>query len=66
MVARAGHCTILLEKVKMHGGSLALGQPVEATGARLLIAAMHQLRCSATGVGLLWWQCVRPVGWAAS
>ena len=38
-----------LEKVKMHGGSLALGHPEAATGARLVIAAMHQLRCSATG-----------------
>ena len=48
-MARAGHGTIPLEKVNVHGGSLALGHPVAATGARLVIAAMHQLRCSATG-----------------
>ncbi len=32
------------EKLNRHGGSIALGHPVGATGARLILTALHQLR----------------------
>jgi acetyl-CoA acetyltransferase family protein len=35
---------IPLEKLNRRGGSIALGHPVGATGARLVLTALHQLR----------------------
>jgi acetyl-CoA C-acetyltransferase/acetyl-CoA acyltransferase len=32
------------EKLNRRGGSIALGHPVGATGARLILTALHQLR----------------------
>jgi len=32
------------EKLNRRGGSIALGHPVGATGARLVLTALHQLR----------------------
>ncbi len=34
---------IPMEKLNPHGGSIALGHPVGATGARLVITALHEL-----------------------
>jgi acetyl-CoA acetyltransferase len=50
------------EKVNRHGGSVAMGHPIGASGARLLLTAAYQLQetggkyaiaaiCSGTGQG---------------
>lgn len=38
------HAEIPPEKLNRRGGSIALGHPVGATGARLVLSALHQLR----------------------
>ena len=45
------------EKVNVNGGSLGIGHPIGATGARLLMAVGHELRRSGTKYGLAT-QCI--------
>jgi acetyl-CoA C-acetyltransferase len=40
------------EKVNVHGGSLALGHPIGATGARILVTLIHALITRGMGTGL--------------
>ncbi len=40
------------ERVNVHGGAVALGHPVGASGARLVGTLVHQLRASGGGIGL--------------
>lgn len=40
------------ERVNVHGGAIALGHPVGASGARLLGTLIHQLRAAGGGLGL--------------
>jgi|DewCreStandDraft_1066081.scaffolds.fasta_scaffold00312_26 acetyl-CoA acyltransferase len=48
---------IPLEKVNVNGGSLAIGHPLGATGARLVLTVAHELRRSGTKYGLAT-QCI--------
>lgn len=48
---------IPLEKVNVNGGSLAIGHPLGATGARLLVTVARELRRSNTRYGLAT-QCI--------
>jgi len=40
------------ERVNVHGGAIALGHPVGASGARLLGTLIHQLRAAGGGLGI--------------
>lgn len=40
------------DKVNVNGGSIALGHPLGATGARLVLAVAHELRRSGNKIGL--------------
>ncbi len=42
-LARDGH-TVPMEKVNVHGGAIALGHPLGASGARVLITLIHALK----------------------
>ncbi len=48
---------ISLDKVNVNGGSLAIGHPLGATGARLVLAVAHELRRSGGRYGLAT-QCI--------
>jgi acetyl-CoA C-acetyltransferase len=52
----ARHSTQLLgadeEKVNVHGGAVALGHPVGASGGRILATMVHELRRNGGGLGL--------------
>ncbi len=41
------------EKLNVHGGSLAIGHPFAATGGRLVISALHELRRIGGGLALV-------------
>lgn len=43
---------IPLERVNVNGGSIAIGHPLGATGARLVLTVAHELRRSGTKYGL--------------
>jgi len=43
-MACALECKIPLEKVNIHGGACALGHPIGASGARLLVTLVHALK----------------------
>ncbi len=43
-MACALECKIPLEKVNVHGGACALGHPIGASGARLLVTLVHALK----------------------
>lgn len=38
------HLGVPIEKVNISGGSIALGHPLGATGARIVVTLMHNLR----------------------
>jgi acetyl-CoA C-acetyltransferase len=38
-----------LEKCNLHGGAIALGHPIGASGARLALHAAHELKRRGTG-----------------
>jgi acetyl-CoA C-acetyltransferase len=40
------------DRVNVHGGAIALGHPLGATGARLMTTLIHELRRSGRRVGL--------------
>ncbi len=48
---------IPLDRVNVNGGSIAIGHPLGATGARLVLAVAHELRRSNTRYGLAT-QCI--------
>ena len=48
---------IPLDRVNVNGGSIAIGHPLGATGARLVLAVVHELRHSNTRYGLAT-QCI--------
>ena len=48
---------IPLEKVNVNGGAIAIGHPLGATGARLVLTLAHELRRSGTKYGLAT-QCI--------
>jgi len=41
-----------LAGVNVNGGSVAVGHPVGATGARILMTLIYDLRCRGGGLGL--------------
>ena len=41
-----------LEKVNVNGGAVALGHPIGASGARIIITLMHELKRRGGGVGI--------------
>ncbi len=43
-MACASECGISLDKVNVHGGACALGHPIGASGARLLVTLVHALK----------------------
>jgi acetyl-CoA C-acetyltransferase len=43
----------LRERVNVNGGAIALGHPTGATGARLVITLVHELRRRGGGIGLV-------------
>ncbi|MBN8208654.1 acetyl-CoA C-acetyltransferase [Bacillus sp. NTK071] len=40
------------EKVNVHGGAVALGHPIGASGARILITLIHELKRRGGGIGI--------------
>jgi acetyl-CoA C-acetyltransferase len=40
------------DRVNVHGGAIALGHPLGATGARLLVTLVHALRARGGGRGI--------------
>jgi acetyl-CoA C-acetyltransferase len=40
------------EKVNVNGGAVALGHPIGASGARLIITLIHELRRRGGGIGV--------------
>ena len=40
------------EKVNVHGGAVALGHPIGASGARILITLIHELKRRGGGIGV--------------
>jgi acetyl-CoA C-acetyltransferase len=41
-----------MEKVNVNGGAVALGHPIGASGARIIITLMHELKRRGGGVGI--------------
>ncbi len=40
------------EKVNVNGGAVALGHPIGASGARIIITLMHELKRRGGGIGI--------------
>ena len=40
------------EKVNVHGGAVALGHPIGASGARTLVTLLHAMKCRGAKVGI--------------
>jgi acetyl-CoA C-acetyltransferase len=51
--AIAKECDIPAEKLNPHGGAVAIGHPLGATGARCLMALINALRRSGGGKGIV-------------
>ena len=51
-----------LDKVNVNGGAIALGHPVGATGARLIVTALHELERRGLGTALITMCCGAAVG----
>ena len=41
-----------MEKVNVNGGAIALGHPVGASGCRILVTLLHELKKRGGGLGL--------------
>ena len=41
-----------LEKINVNGGAVALGHPIGASGARIIITLMHELKRRGGGLGI--------------
>ena len=41
------------EKVNVNGGAVALGHPIGASGARIIVTLMHELKRRGGGLALL-------------
>jgi len=50
------------EKVNVHGGAIALGHPVGATGSRLIVTALHELERRGLGTAFVTMCCGSSVG----
>ena len=48
----AGEHKVDMDKVNVNGGAIAIGHPVGATGARLLLTTAHELEQSDCELGL--------------
>ncbi len=53
-----------LDRVNVNGGAIALGHPVGATGARLIVTALHELERRDQGTALITMCCGSAVGTA--
>ncbi|HEY8493739.1 MAG TPA: steroid 3-ketoacyl-CoA thiolase [Myxococcota bacterium] len=51
-----------MDKVNVNGGAIALGHPVGATGARLIVTALHELERRGLGTALITMCCGAAVG----
>jgi acetyl-CoA acyltransferase len=51
-----------LDTVNVHGGAMALGRPLGASGARLLTTLLHVLEDQDAGVGLVIMCCAGGLG----
>lgn len=49
----AGRAVALRERVNVNGGSIALGHPTGATGARMILTITNELRRRGGGLGLV-------------
>ncbi len=58
----AGVNDIDMTKVNVNGGAIALGHPVGATGARLIVSALHELERSGKGTAYITMCCGANVG----
>lgn len=58
----AGVNDIDMTKVNVNGGAIALGHPVGATGARLIVSALHELERSGKGTAYIAMCCGANVG----
>ena len=53
-----------MDKLNVNGGAIALGHPVGATGARLIITALHELERQDKNTALITMCCGASVGTA--
>jgi acetyl-CoA C-acetyltransferase len=51
-LASAKIASLDLEKINVNGGAIALGHPIGASGARIIITLMHELKRRGGGVGI--------------
>ncbi|KJE88345.1 acetyl-CoA acetyltransferase [Capsaspora owczarzaki ATCC 30864] len=51
-IAVVSHLQLPVEKVNVNGGALALGHPIGASGARVLVTLVHQLRRTSAKKGV--------------
>ncbi len=51
-------------RVNANGGAIALGHPVGATGARLIVSALHELERTGKSTALITMCCGAAVGTA--
>jgi len=51
-----------LDKTNVNGGAIALGHPVGATGARLIVTALHELERRNASTALITMCCGAAVG----
>jgi acetyl-CoA C-acetyltransferase len=58
----AGVNDIDMSKVNVNGGAIALGHPVGATGARLIVTALHELERTGKGNAFITMCCGANVG----
>ena len=43
---------LILTKINVNGGAVALGHPIGASGARIIITLMHELKRRGGGLGI--------------
>ena len=52
------------EKVNVNGGAIALGHPIGASGARILVTLLHEMLKRDAG-GAVWRRCASAAAWAS-
>lgn len=52
----------ILENINVNGGAIALGHPVAASGVRILVTLMHEMRRRGPGIPALR-HCVSAAAW---
>jgi acetyl-CoA C-acetyltransferase len=45
----AAHLGLAMDKINVNGGAIALGHPIGASGARIVVTAVHELMRRGTG-----------------